>query len=90
MRAQTTDATPTELLIDGADRFVLDDNHVYLFDLMIVAKRTDVAGDVSTYRRQVYAKRGVGVGTVIVGTPDTFRGEGVDPHVESFFAGEAR
>lgn len=68
VRALTTDATPTELLIRGTDQLVLQDDSSWVFVARIIA-RNDVTGNTSAYELRGSIKRGTGAATTdIVGT----------------------
>lgn len=41
LRATTTDATVTEMLINGTDRMTLENNSTWKFDVSVVGRRTD-------------------------------------------------
>jgi len=49
LRATTTNATPTELLINGADRMILANDSTWKFDISVVARRTDADNENAAY-----------------------------------------
>lgn len=51
LRASTTDATQTEMFLDGSSaRMVLSNDSTWHFDIMVVARRTDANDESATYR----------------------------------------
>ena len=68
LRGTTTNATPTELLINGTNRMTLENNSTWKFDISLVARRTD-AGDENaayTFRGCIY-RNATAASTSIVG-----------------------
>ena len=49
LRANTTDNTQTEMLINGADRMALANDSTWFFEIMIVARRTDADNESASY-----------------------------------------
>jgi hypothetical protein len=49
LRATTTNATQTEMLINGVDRMVLANDSTWKFDISVVARRTDVNNENAAY-----------------------------------------
>jgi hypothetical protein len=49
LRGTTTNATPTELLINGTDRMALANDSTWKFDIALVARRTDGDGENAAY-----------------------------------------
>lgn len=70
-RNETTDATVTELFLDGAAvQLVMPDNSVFTFDILVAARRTDATGGAAAYRFVGIAKKDATAGSVtFVGTP---------------------
>lgn len=70
-RNETTDATATELFLDGsAVQLVMPDNSVFTFDILVAARRTDATGGAAAYRFVGIAKKDATAGSVtFVGTP---------------------
>lgn len=70
-RNETTDATITELFLDGAAvQLVMPDNSVFTFDILVAARRTDATGGAAAYRFVGIAKKDATAGSVtFVGTP---------------------
>jgi hypothetical protein len=73
LRNQTTSAAITELFLDGASgtqRFVLPNNSVVTFQLLITARRTDATGGGAGYRLEgVIRKDTTPASTTFVGSP---------------------
>lgn len=73
--AETTDATVTELFVDGTagtSRLVMADNTTWMFEVTIVARRTDVAGENAAYRFDGAIARDVGAAsTTVVNVAET-------------------
>jgi hypothetical protein len=61
--AQTTNDTITELLIGGTDRFVLPNDSTWLFDIKVVARRTDADGEGAAYTFKGAIDRGANAAT---------------------------
>lgn len=72
MRNVTTNATPTELYLDGASatqRLVLATNSVYTFSILVAARRTDATGGGAGYRVEGAVRKDTTAGsTTIIGT----------------------
>jgi hypothetical protein len=72
-RCITTNATATEMFLDGAtatQRMVLPSNATWVFDIMVVARRTDVDDESAGYRITGVIDRNAGAATTaLVGTP---------------------
>lgn len=67
LRAKTTDATPTPLLIDGVtatNKITLKDNQSIIYDALIIGRSS--TGTTGAYHLRGTAKRGAGVATVAV------------------------
>jgi hypothetical protein len=74
MRTNTTDATPTEMTLDGAaagagNRLAIDDEHTYRVQVEVVARR-DTGADNAEFTRKVLIERTAGV-TALVGAVQT-------------------
>lgn len=71
MRNSTTNATGTELFLDGsATRFALVNNSSYTFDILITARRTDATGGRAAYRFVgIISKDTTNASTTFTGTP---------------------
>ncbi len=68
LKAQTTDATQTELLVNGS-KLVVPDNTTWAFEVHVVARRTDAADESIGYRYHGVVDRQSGAATVaLVGT----------------------
>lgn len=67
----TTDATVTELFLDGAaTQLVMPDNSLFTFDIMVAGRRTDATGGGAGYRFVGVARKDATSGSVtFVGTP---------------------
>ncbi len=80
LRNITTDATPTELFLDGTagtQRLVLPNNSVFTFDILVAARRTDATGGGAAYRFVGAARKDTTSGSItFIGTPSkTLLGE---------------
>jgi hypothetical protein len=74
---QTVDATPIEMTVDGAvasgavittaNRYILEDDTTYMFDIRLAARRTDVDNESAGYKISVLADRNAGT-TALVGS----------------------
>lgn len=70
LRKETTDATATLLYTDGVGTFMaLPLDTTIAFDILVVARRTDVDGESAAYRITGCADRGAGSTGALVGTP---------------------
>ena len=67
----TTDATLTELFLDGsAIQLVMPNNSVFTFDILVAARRTDATGGGAAYRFVGVARKDTTAGSVtFIGTP---------------------
>jgi hypothetical protein len=67
----TTDATLTELFLDGsATQLVMPNNSVFTFDILVAARRTDATGGGAAYRFVGVARKDTTAGSVtFIGTP---------------------
>ena len=67
----TTDATLTELFLDGsAIQLVMPNNSVFTFDILVAARRTDATGGGAAYRFVGVARKDTTSGSVtFIGTP---------------------
>jgi hypothetical protein len=67
----TTDATLTELFLDGsATKLVMPDNSVFTFDILVAARRTDATGGGAAYRFVGVARKDTTAGSItFIGTP---------------------
>jgi len=63
---QTTDTTPTELLVNLADRVVIQDNSNCSFSLLVSARRVDSNGENATFMFEGNIHRDSGVGTTVL------------------------
>lgn len=65
---QTTNATPTEIFIDGvaSDRLDIPDNTTVLLDIQVVARRTDAAAQSAAYAFHGFVRRDVGAASTVV------------------------
>ena len=72
-RNLTTDATVTELFLDGtgaSQRLILPNNSLFTFDILVSARRTDATGGGAAYRFVGVIKKDTTAGsTTFVGTP---------------------
>ncbi len=70
-RGITTDATLTELFLDGTSvQLVVPANAVFMFDILVAARRTDTTGGGAAYRFVGAARRDATAGSVtFIGTP---------------------
>lgn len=69
LKATTTNATQTEMLIAGANRMVLANDTTWHFDIHVVARRTDTDNESAGYRFYGAIDRNATAGsTAIVGT----------------------
>lgn len=67
VRNQTTNGTLTELYLDGAgatQRMALENDTTWAFDVLVVARRTDVDGESAAYRLEGCIDRNSGAATV--------------------------
>lgn len=70
VKISTTDATVTDLLNNGTEAIAITDDTTILFEIQLVARRTDVAGESAGYRFFGVIERATGVGTTqFVDTP---------------------
>lgn len=71
VRNQTTDATTTELFLDGSSqRVVVPNNSVWTFDILVAGRRTDAVGGGAGYRfTGVLRKDTTNASITFVGTP---------------------
>lgn len=69
-RGSTADGTPTEIFLDGiALQSTIKDDTTWAFRILIVARRTDVAGESAAYQLLGCIDRGIGVAsTALVGS----------------------
>lgn len=69
MRGITTNATPTELFIDGASvRYVIPNNSLVTFTILVSARRTDTTGGGAGYKFEGVIKKDTTAGsTTIIG-----------------------
>jgi hypothetical protein len=67
----TTDATLTELFLDGSTtQLVMPNNSVFTFDILVAARRTDATGGGAAYRFVGVARKDTTAGSVtFIGTP---------------------
>ena len=64
MRNSTSNATVTELFLDGSSaRLVLPNNSVFVFDIFVGGRRTDATGGAAGYRFQGVIKRDANAAT---------------------------
>lgn len=74
-RRTTSDATQSELTVDGgapsgsvittANRFIMEDDHAYQFNVMVVARRTDADDESAAYEFKGVADRNAGVSALV-------------------------
>lgn len=73
VRNSTTDATLTELFLDGAagsQRMVVGNNSVWTFDILVSARRTDATGGGAGYRFMGVLRKDTTAGSItFIGTP---------------------
>lgn len=69
LKVITTNATPTELQTPGSGYLITGDNQTILYDIDIVARRTDATGESAGYNLKFVCDRDTGVAShVIVGS----------------------
>lgn len=73
LRAITTDATLTEVFLDGAgasQRLVIPNNSLWTFDILVASRRTDAVGGGAGYRFTGVIRKDTTAGSVtFIGTP---------------------
>lgn len=69
LKASTTDATVTEMLINGGTRLALSNDSTWMFHVQVVARRTDVDGESASYKFEGCIDRNANAAsTALVGT----------------------
>lgn len=67
LRNITTDATPTELFLDGlAQQIVLRDGSTWAFEILVIARRVDAVNEHAAYKFFGSIKRDAGVATTAI------------------------
>lgn len=71
MRNETTNATPTELFLDGvSQQLIISNNSVWTYEILLSAKRTDAGFDAASFKITGAVSKDVAASTVtLVGTP---------------------
>lgn len=78
MRNSTTNASPTELFLDGSSaRLVLPNNSVWIFSIYVAARRTDATGGGAGYKVEGVIRKDASAGstTVVGAAAKTILGE---------------